>query len=1468
MDSADNEAGQGDIFDERAPSPHLTPVRSQQFRVTEDCLPQNDELESQQANGLKLQQDDDLDIHQQASADPLADCEDREQVHVPSDEEDALGSVIVDDEGRVVLSQEADPEESVVQEAEEIEEEATEAGQDLEYGSDLALAEADDFVVMDVVDSAEASMRQGEEEEEEEEDGPSVADEETHPQDSGSREEELATDDQELRPQEPTGPEETTEATSEVPTSEEDEPSPLTEALKDITNVPNHKEEDLQDAEAQYEADAPEDESVASVSEETVPEETGHLELPAVQEVVILDSEEHSADAPSLAAAVAVDELYVPTSHLYIPDVMDQTLAFDRLEEEVGEVLAKEEGEEPVLLAPQKAQQVQSLEPSLTPPEGNRAPEEGEEDSSVTDVGDSTSGQGASADELPGVLATEISAASGASGEQDIGTSSTASDLFDEPREPRESSASLDQDDATLGANNQLLTTEDETLAFEVAEGLPTGAAPSVEDSMREAIELSLSEDPARLEQVPVGIEEASNAGDIRQEAVQRLADQEQPQGQSSLSLTEGSSSPITLVSVPASPAPATPTPAAPDTSSASFMMDSPGVGLSFRRRYDENVLASAAKRAQQSFALGARYAQSPANDSLKSLKASPMPLSLAGTPLGERNANISLSRREIELSPTLKQAAKLDHNLPPLTPRLLDSPPQTTEDADHLVSPHMRRMMDVRDAMLMASPTKSPRKPPMRVTVPSPHKAEPMSSTTAPLGSPVRKTGPSPVTQMLEPDKVEDKSTESGVSTASASDVAHLFKKPEMTKPNKDVATQLPSVSSKAPSSAAPASRLPKLASGNSRIAKPTSVGSIRAPTAIPSARSQSAQSSSATSSQLARPSVPSQTTGQSHSGNPFQKKAAPKAAAPASSLSRPPSAADSIGSSNSSLNGASKEKTLKDPRVPPVSSAPQASAGSSNGPSPVKRTQPISALRKMQGTSQLSSFTHKTADWLKGSTADLGAQWSLGKSALPSPALPRPTGPPTAVSEVENEVMATAPPSPVKAAMTAGSGRARRVLAGSKEATHAPSEAKAAPIVRPRVLMSSTSSARTDSDLEGGARSDAALSSSPDKTARTHSDSIPPVMERPMMATYRKPPSSSSHGAKSLRVASGSSRKASRTGESAPSSSSVGPSPLSEAPIDETPSPALDATAPKEDAVVKDKDIGHRSLSNPLAAASARTGATARSASNPAAAVVTAPPARASRAKVNDVVPSVPISSAALATLTTRNSRRNEIHLVKLSVVTIRIEGARPPSPSSKIRKSSLAEGASPMEKGRADEARAVRARKRARESQESRTSAGSEAGERDAERGGVGVWRDPDFRGWETEMAQHRLGAGEEETYSTPLRVKKRTAGKGVRWRKNLFAAPASSSSTSASASTPWKSNLVAKDYQLDRHGNARSGDAPPSPSWKRVRVTVRKIVYDDDEEEGDGGGESASSMVDGWGGLEREGAASDSEYGGQV
>lgn len=205
------------------------------------------------------------------------------------------------------------------------------------------------------------------------------------------------------------------------------------------------------------------------------------------------------------------------------------------------------------------------------------------------------------------------------------------------------------------------------------------------------------------------------------------------------------------------------------------------------------------------------------------------------------------------------------------------------------------------------------------------------------------------------------------------------------------------------------------------------------------------------------------------------------------------------------------------------------------------------------------------------------------------------------------------------------------------------------------------------------------------------------------------------------------------------------------------------------------------------------------------------------------SDPVPSVPISSAALASLTTRNSRANEAYYAKLNVVVQRVDGPRPPSPSSKLRRVG-----GKLEASQAAEARADRARRRA-------TGAGN-AGSREGSMEPTTPWAAEDH----VDSDEHRMGSGDSEVYHTPLRI--RAGKRGVRWHKALYAGP--SALSISEASRPARdgrqsrgSCMVQKDYALDRHGNVRSSATPPSPRWTRSKVTIKKIVYDDDEEEGE-------------------------------
>ncbi|CAO1629258.1 unnamed protein product [Parajaminaea phylloscopi] len=199
--------------------------------------------------------------------------------------------------------------------------------------------------------------------------------------------------------------------------------------------------------------------------------------------------------------------------------------------------------------------------------------------------------------------------------------------------------------------------------------------------------------------------------------------------------------------------------------------------------------------------------------------------------------------------------------------------------------------------------------------------------------------------------------------------------------------------------------------------------------------------------------------------------------------------------------------------------------------------------------------------------------------------------------------------------------------------------------------------------------------------------------------------------------------------------------------------------------------------------------------------------------------MVPSVPISTAALAALTAKNSRLNQTYRATLNFVTVKIEGPRPPSPSSKFRKA-----AGHADREQAALARADRARRRA--TGESDVGPDSDAGSTEA-----GVEPSP--------RTEHRLGSGDTEVYTTPPKI--RCGVRGVRWRRSLYAGPHTEGTAGhglARGRHGARSRCLAlKDFGLDRHGNVRATDAPPSPHWSKTKVVVRKLVYDDDDDDDD-------------------------------
>lgn len=129
--------------------------------------------------------------------------------------------------------------------------------------------------------------------------------------------------------------------------------------------------------------------------------------------------------------------------------------------------------------------------------------------------------------------------------------------------------------------------------------------------------------------------------------------------------------------------------------------------------------------------------------------------------------------------------------------------------------------------------------------------------------------------------------------------------------------------------------------------------------------------------------------------------------------------------------------------------------------------------------------------------------------------------------------------------------------------------------------------------------------------------------------------------------------------------------------------------------------------------------------------------------------------MSTAELARLTARNTRKNEVWVAQLDFREIKVEGAKPASPSAKIPRIG---GAVKLSKAEAANARANRARKR--------TSELEEVGPSSSE-------REPDAT-----PETHRLGRGESLTYESPIRGYK---AKGVRWHKKLFVGPSDIYST---------------------------------------------------------------------------------------
>ncbi|KAH9951340.1 hypothetical protein B0H21DRAFT_277999 [Amylocystis lapponica] len=211
--------------------------------------------------------------------------------------------------------------------------------------------------------------------------------------------------------------------------------------------------------------------------------------------------------------------------------------------------------------------------------------------------------------------------------------------------------------------------------------------------------------------------------------------------------------------------------------------------------------------------------------------------------------------------------------------------------------------------------------------------------------------------------------------------------------------------------------------------------------------------------------------------------------------------------------------------------------------------------------------------------------------------------------------------------------------------------------------------------------------------------------------------------------------------------------------------------------------------------------------------------------------------MSALALRALTTSNTNKNQHHVVDLRTEIIRKEGARPGSPTTRIRTVLDKQKAAKVQE------RKERAERRARRSDGAVEDA---AIENEASHGvGDDSVLTIDIDGVPT---RHRRGPGDEEDYETPDRPPKRGRfeggmgardGKRVKWDRGLattvyFDDPPSTPQRPPRAEVVKKGCLTpaAKTLRLDTLGNVLNADAPLS-GVVQENIVVKKFVYDDDD-----------------------------------
>ncbi|KAI0362019.1 hypothetical protein OH77DRAFT_1441174 [Trametes cingulata] len=219
--------------------------------------------------------------------------------------------------------------------------------------------------------------------------------------------------------------------------------------------------------------------------------------------------------------------------------------------------------------------------------------------------------------------------------------------------------------------------------------------------------------------------------------------------------------------------------------------------------------------------------------------------------------------------------------------------------------------------------------------------------------------------------------------------------------------------------------------------------------------------------------------------------------------------------------------------------------------------------------------------------------------------------------------------------------------------------------------------------------------------------------------------------------------------------------------------------------------------------------------------------------------------MSALALKTLTNANTLKNQQQVAVLKTEVVRKEGARPDSPTTKVRTA--------LEKQREDRVlqRKERAERRARRSAGDEAVEGANGGDVESEVGDasfVSVEQDA-----EGVPLRHRRGPGDEEDYETPPRPErpakrarfeggeeKEAQEKRVKWDKGLHTTvylddspPKPKRNKQAVPSQKSCLTPAAKALRLDTLGNVLNAELPVG-GLVRENIVVKKFVFDNDVE----------------------------------